>query len=507
MDGRSSSPGSSHEEVPGLQPGLPASSSQDAAVHRPLRVQDLQSSDDAQQSSDPVQIPGSDDHHAMLSTQSAPPDRYNDAETRDRYMKQLKSRGNIALLNEIIEDDKKQADQSPFLNAAGETIRSARKRGIIILYAMPEKLKKGLIEGNLLAMLNEMSWAERVAQLPRQVEETPHWNKDKHKAARQHNFDRPCIYGFFHTTATGKTPSKKQYLQVLDGLDDYTKDARRAFQQVPAETADHHFIRQVDEWKSAGQPAWMKSSATADQDRKNGHRRYFSSEQSLDMAIEWGQNMRKRLDSIPPQDDDEPIPWALSEIGYTIEPAERRKAHESHSAAANRLMNLVEALAWHLLCRLAPFGDRFEMRWRILYQIFNRDQCEIAEHLLSRLAGSYVFMGGLNKVIGGHAIASAGSVQARIWSHWQDRAPVGAAVAAHEAERIQISSEWNDIVAIIGTAEKGKEREHARNMRQESRDRKDDAMQRLEEADHDFIKVRRLHRITCNLCVDSFPGM
>jgi len=76
---------------------------------------------------------------------------------RSRYTHQFTQRGRLALLNEIIVDDGRNANAkkgSPLLSAStatGQPSQIARQQAAIILYFMEDDLISALIEGNVVA--------------------------------------------------------------------------------------------------------------------------------------------------------------------------------------------------------------------------------------------------------------------------------------------------------------------------------------------------------------------
>ncbi|KAK5740937.1 UBX domain-containing protein 10 [Elasticomyces elasticus] len=131
------------------------------------------------------------------------------------------------------------------------------------------------------------------------------------------------------------------------------------------------------------------------------------------------------------------------------------------------------------------------MRWKILYQVFARLQVEIAEHLLSRLAHSYHYMGGLNVTIGGARVDSANKIGELSWTHWRDHAMadgrLAAAVNQFDDDQNKIEEEWAQVQLIFVRSDIEKEKRAV--------DKSEKLMmrqiRRLEQSDVDMVEILR----------------
>ncbi|KAK5710599.1 hypothetical protein LTR17_018774 [Elasticomyces elasticus] len=374
---------------------------------------------------------------------------FDEAGTATRYLLQLKERGNHALLQEILKDDIRQpasANGSPLILAPGRNIH-IRAKATEMLHFMPEALKIGLISGQLKQNLSMMPPTTVSQIMPSPI------------SANNDPKIRPVIYGWFHTKKrNGSPPSKTDYLALLAGLVKYIVHARAYFGQgTRSGNADVGFVAKVDRWKKGGVPTWMDGGAAETRNRLDGARRYFKSKSNIDNAEQWAAELRSRLDLIPQGMEDEPLPWAISEVGWTFTPPKRRSAHEGHSyGSMNALMSLVEALGAITIDE--PAGtlgtlDEHRMHWHILFQVFDRDQVELSEHLVSRLAHSYHFLGGLNVVIGGASIASADKITDVEWAAARKNAIAGRrlkhAIDQYEDDKTKMKKEWDEIETIV----------------------------------------------------------
>lgn len=61
------------------------------------------------------------------------------------------------------------------------------------------------------------------------------------------------------------------------------------------------------------------------------------------------------------------------------------------------------------------------MEPQVLYHIPSPYLVDIAEHLFSLLLGSYVWMGGLNAVVGGKQTTSKIHVPPAVWEAWEKK--------------------------------------------------------------------------------------
>ena len=167
------------------------------------------------------------------------------------------------------------------------------------------------------------------------------------------------IYGFFHVNERGQPATKIQYLELLNGFERYICGP----DEQSYDPSDLKFIQKVDEWQRSGKPEWLrKSQKLITEAYIAGERRYLSTKASLGNAKIWAAAFRKRLNQIPEEKSHLPIPWAVSEIGWTVSPIKRRHQHESHSSS-NNLMNMFEALGAITIKGTLLSPETFSMKW------------------------------------------------------------------------------------------------------------------------------------------------
>jgi len=180
----------------------------------------------------------------------------------------------------------------------------------------------------------------------------------------------PSIYIQYLVDRDGKSPPKKDLIEILDyaetyinGIDDHT------------DNSSHHLAITVDQARPS--QLWTKNGAM------KGQRRYISGVQAVKCRA-WIEASRQRLESLA---DDTIIsrPWA--ECGYAAEPNERLKEHASHSSS-NYLMNLTDAI-----CQ-TKMGGKYVIEQFVVYQIFHYTQAMYGEILASRLGLVYTKQGG-----------------------------------------------------------------------------------------------------------------
>lgn len=110
-----------------------------------------------------------------------------------------------------------------------------------------------------------------------------------------------------------------------------------------------------------------------------------------------------------PLRDHDTCPKNVTQVGFTVGPDERVKAHAEHKSSS-RLMYLVDAAAIVVSKRMHKASQNlgtFKMRYHTLRLIHSEDNADPSEHYDSMMAGSYIIFGGTNSVYGGNNNISA----------------------------------------------------------------------------------------------------
>lgn len=222
----------------------------------------------------------------------------------------------------------------------------------------------------------------------------------------------PLIYGNFMAKSNGKLMSYNQWNKVLDSVESYMEGLIPDSPPTrPAQTAGFGaWIRSIDEHVKQSKPTAYEfhySDQTQD-----SQRRYLREKHHITRLEKWLAIQRQRmgdwLGNNPLASLDDPLPWTVCEIGWTTNQPQRRLDHETHSGSV-RIMNLIDSIA------RVEVGDSFRMQFLSLYPVPFSILASMAEHVLSRLCGSYAGQGGLNVTVAGKSVTAASKVRASVY--------------------------------------------------------------------------------------------
>jgi hypothetical protein len=229
----------------------------------------------------------------------------------------------------------------------------------------------------------------------------------------------PLIYGNFLCSDKGKTLSFNQWQTILNCVDiykadlDITTDPPTRPVQPPG-VGD--WVRRIDEKVNAGKPPGYAHYLASRP--HNSHRKYIQESHHITRLNEWVATIRQRLadwlTENPLTNLDDEIPWTVIDIGWTTNQPQRRYDHEHHSGSI-RIMSLIDSIA------KVEIGGSYKINFLSLYPVAYHNLAGMAEHVLSRLCGSYHVEGGLNVATAGKSVAKATKVYADIYSNIQNQ--------------------------------------------------------------------------------------
>ncbi|EON61830.1 hypothetical protein W97_01048 [Coniosporium apollinis CBS 100218] len=264
---------------------------------------------------------------------------------------------------------------------------------------MPAEVKRGLLEGNLLSTPGIWDVLPKQTRPPFPL--PPHaGRKPLVKTAPKTSDKRPIVYGIFHVDGKGLPPPPSAYSQLLDALQLYKDSASEGLSAADHDAAQK-IAAYVDGWKTWSKDKWLNSGECA-----AGRRRYLPRDSHVRELEQWMEQLRARITRAP---KNEPLPWALCQVGYTFKQEERANHHHQHFSSVP-LMNLVDAISHYL------FDPHFTMRFVVLYEIFHERQAAPAEHIISHLGHAYTWVGGFNGSCGGQINSSIDRVEGWIFS-------------------------------------------------------------------------------------------
>lgn len=296
---------------------------------------------------------------------------WDDNGTMETYIFTLETKGNAALVDCFVQEDSNAVGsantqrQSPFVKA--DKFRS-KIDAVMMLSSFPLLAKTSLIQGNFMSEFPTQNDREQRAKLPAKVDSIALPGKPGRPSAGASTTTpavppRPCIYAFFLVNRRGDNPTKTEILEVIDAVEVYIKEAV-AFKTTPQNpksesglrartfvsthsAAELALIKRIDEWLPVGRPTWIThnnrsgQSAIVDAFRSRGARRYVTTNNNVANAQTWITAIRRRLARVPQGYESFPLPWAITEVGWTVNPTKRLHDHKTHTGS-NALLNLIE---------------------------------------------------------------------------------------------------------------------------------------------------------------------
>ncbi|SMR60310.1 unnamed protein product [Zymoseptoria tritici ST99CH_1E4] len=315
--------------------------------------------------------------------------------------------GRVKLMHEMMvidEEDLETKGKTPVFKHA--LLETGKTRLLTVLFTIEDDLLEQLILSDVYRHYNTPLKREQLG-----VETLPGNSRTIDAASF-----RPLIYGNFLCNETGKTLSFNQWIKVLDAVELYKEQLTRGIPpkrplQTPGVGA---WIRSIDETVKTARPEGYNPN-NADLPI-NSERKYIRKPYQIDRLEEWVDVIRERLQhwqsSHPLTSMDEPLPWTVIDIGWTAKQQQRRYDHEHHSGSI-RIMNLVESIVKR------EIGGYYKIYFLSLYSVPSHKLAGTAEHILSRLCGSYAAEGGLNVTVAGKSITAAKEIKADVYTEIQ----------------------------------------------------------------------------------------
>jgi hypothetical protein len=151
--------------------------------------------------------------------------------------------------------------------------------------------------------------------------------------------EKPEVYSLVHCKANGTTPSKSEYIRVLDRMEEYnttyfttpTEWARADQNAAEIDSASPEI--EGRKWKGA------TTGCRADKWMTGKHPRRYSShsEHSEKEICRFIENFRERQAGIDDKKADEPIPWSIAYVGWARTLDSRRDQHFTHSGLSSAI--------------------------------------------------------------------------------------------------------------------------------------------------------------------------
>lgn len=192
-----------------------------------------------------------------------------------------------------------------------------------ILLSMSPTTIRAAITGKLHTLLSNPS---EEARLPQHFPIQPH-----EPGAHQ---ERPVIYVLIHCSPTHRTPTKREYLKVLDDMDTYIKTYDRDVHWTAADKLAHVIDRVSPDIEGRNWRAGVEGKAletwTKFQDGTpiRHPRRYCSTDSARQKIVEFIATMNMRLSKL--ENDNEPIPWSVTYTGWSRQELAREQQHFKH---------------------------------------------------------------------------------------------------------------------------------------------------------------------------------
>ncbi|KAH6675428.1 hypothetical protein B0J14DRAFT_652283 [Halenospora varia] len=225
------------------------------------------------------------------------------------------------------------------------------------------------------------------------------------EASGKRSMNQPVIYALVHCSSNGTTPSKAQYLKVLDDMSAYAN----------VHIGKSKFWRDADALAAridSVQPTlagrrWATLTVGGLHPRRYGEHSHASR-----MEIErFVQTFGAQLSCISDGDQDAPIPWSLTYVGWSAKFWDRKHAHETHGGKSSAVAYLLEAAFMQL------YPSDVVLRAIPLANIVEPIDAVYAEHILSIVNSSYTLYGGLNGQLGGDPTMQTNTdkLHAQLW--------------------------------------------------------------------------------------------
>jgi hypothetical protein len=272
----------------------------------------------------------------------------------------------------------------PFIKTNKErefkSLRNWRLIGSLLLADIPLCLLHSLLDGTLDTKVK--------IDTPANAEVSEHFNEHNYWQTRSEGDFAPVHYVRIFADADGDSPTPAQLYMVLDDLDRYAS----------GEQEDDEICAEID--TQVGVFAQDAQSI-----RQGCHRYFDGSSDRVQVLLTFITAMRQRLDEIPQDRHDQPLPYPLKYIGFSINLSRRTSAHNYRSSSW--LMALFFAACKRLFKNDDDDSDDdglplFEFSTYAIAYPIDRDECKLGEELLCRMCDSYYYSGlGFNIQPGG----------------------------------------------------------------------------------------------------------
>lgn len=312
----------------------------------------------------------------------------------------------------------------------------------------------------------------------------------------------PDIYGNFLCNLQGQSLSYDQLMRLLDTVDRYAHGltsqgpAANTPPAIPTQThAEGSWAYKIENIIGTGRPSgWNKNTTLRP---TKAERRYIRKDVHVTQLREWSARIRQYAvdwrQNNPSANTTDPLPWTLSETGWAFRQGNRRRDHETHTNSI-WIMNLVDAIARWL------FDHKFKTRFIALCRVPFEPLVPVAEHVVSRLAGSYYVHHGFNFAVGGITTGSRHKIPEATWDKVQGE--MDAAYASRvQADRIQLNyrKKFLEQSAAVAKLEeefvaKRKARQDLSKERQKAQKEEEDAYSEIEQVWLAYVAQDRVKR-------------
>lgn len=184
---------------------------------------------------------------------------------------------------------------------------------------------------------------------------------------------------------------------------------------------------------------------------RNGDRKYLATAKARDNLEILLAQLESEIEDL---DDDDRMPFALREIGYSDDG--RRRIEEQHlkHRSANMLMTLFEAIS----CADEELDGTYRLEGQVIFLCLDQKHAALGEILLSCIGQAYVQTGrGFNGTHAGKSVASSKKYGDE-WVDWQQEAVDEGLIASNlAAEKARIAAYRDRQQSLIAEIEAGNE--------------------------------------------------
>jgi hypothetical protein len=313
--------------------------------------------------------------------------------SKERQLSETLNRQGIHPLANLLVNIELAVSKSPLLEVIAKDRRGTVDAMTEMFLSMDRQLLNTVIEGRVIEQF-QRNGKNNIREVLQRIE----YKNNKH----------PGTYAHYFVDDAGMSPTA-EHLSLL------ATDIRRyvSFDSTPG---DNEWATDVDQifsppsdWNGMNRRGGRRYRDWSPKKKDDPRPNYWpKSAKRRDRFIEFAEKLDSRVsDQRRKKTNLTPLQPPLSEIGYSIHPKQRIKAHASH-ISSNRMMNLVQALSF------TRFGDSFKMRPIILYTCFTPMQAWLSEIAFSHLSQSSTKDGqGFNDYVAGRSNVSAYNTYSR----------------------------------------------------------------------------------------------